>query len=113
MQKPGNTVLSTDPKRFEGIKRDYTEKDVEKLKEILKDDGSQLHNHYNIFTHWEDILNPLKEKNGMTVAEQVKQLHEGLSDIEKKVRAGEGDELKWNILYNPTYETLVVRAVSA
>ena len=32
MQKPGNTVLSTDPKRFEGIKRDYTEKDVEKLR---------------------------------------------------------------------------------
>ena len=32
MQKPGNTVLSADPKRFEGIKRDYTEKDVEKLR---------------------------------------------------------------------------------
>ena len=32
MQKSGNSVLSADPKRFEGIKRDYTEKDVEKLR---------------------------------------------------------------------------------
>ena len=32
MQKPHNNVLSSDPKRFEGIKRDYTETDVEKLR---------------------------------------------------------------------------------
>ena len=32
MQKLGDSALSTDPKRFEGIKRDYTEKDVQKLR---------------------------------------------------------------------------------